>query len=439
MALSKDFVKSCLVGVPDPVRGGDLVASGALQWISACDTYAAIKVHMPADTGRSVLEQVARLAQVKLSQVASRNGTALDSFIVEFVDDAGTVLHTSRFGGMIPATPAASPAASGTVSTHAPAPSAGASVSLTQAAARPAPPSAQPPAQAGAAGHTPIPGLQATNRPAGGPLPGVRHVIAVGAGKGGVGKSSIALNLAVGLARRGHAVGLLDGDIYGPSMPTMLGLDTLDQAVLQGKLQPFLIHGIKAITIGKLVDSEKPLIWRGPMAHGAFKQLTEQTAWGELDFLIIDLPPGTGDISLTMAQTLQLTGAVVVCTPQKVAQDDAVRAARMFQQLGIEVLGVVENMSYFVGDDAKTYDIFGRGGAEMMAQRLGLPFLGAVPITMSLRANSDRGDPTANFTPTDPAGHRLSEALEALITNLESQVSLAGLRSGAVRPTLSIS
>jgi len=260
-------------------------------------------------------------------------------------------------------------------------------------------------------------------------LPGVRHAIAVGAGKGGVGKSTIAVNLAVALARRGHAVGLLDGDIYGPSLPTMLGLHALEQAVVAGKLSPHAVHGIKAITIGKLVETEKPLIWRGPMAHGAFKQLVERTEWGELDYLVIDLPPGTGDVSLTMAQTLRLTGAVVVCTPQKVAQDDAVRAVRMFQQLGIPVLGVVENMSWFIGDDGKEYDIFGRGGAEMMAQRLGLPFLGAVPITMALRANSDTGEPLKNFDPPTAGGAPLPDALNTLAHNLEAQVALAAMRT----------
>jgi len=412
MSLSKDFVTSCLTGVPDPVRGKDLVSSGALQWVSACDTYASIKLSLPPEAGKPVLQQVAQLAHAKLTQIAQRNGEAVDSLIVEFVDDAGTVVHTARFGGM---TTAAKPAAK-------------------EEAARPAAPTA------GGAGHEPIPGLQKSAKPAGShALPGVRNIIAVGAGKGGVGKSSIALNLAVGLARKGHAVGLLDGDIYGPSMPTMLGLNALEQAVVAGRLQPFYVHGIKAITIGKLVDSDRPLIWRGPMAHGAFKQLAEQTSWGELDYLIIDLPPGTGDIALTMAQTLQLTGAVVVCTPQKVAQDDAVRAAGMFRQLGIDLLGVVENMSYFVGDDGKSYDIFGRGGAEFMAQRLGVPFLGAVPITMALRENSDKGDPTANFDNDSGAGDRLRVALESLVTNLESQVALASMRSGAQKPVLTIS
>ncbi|MEO1128783.1 MAG: Mrp/NBP35 family ATP-binding protein [Planctomycetota bacterium] len=267
-------------------------------------------------------------------------------------------------------------------------------------------------------------------------MPNVKHVIAVGAGKGGVGKSTVSVNLAVGLAKQGHAVGLLDGDIYGPSVPTLLGLDGIDVTLHQNMLQVFNVHGIKAMTIGKLVDPEKPLIWRGPMAHGAFKQLCEQTQWGELDYLIVDLPPGTGDVPLTMAQMLSVTGAIIVCTPQKVAQDDAVRAARMFQQLNIGVLGVVENMSYFIGDDGKEYDIFGRGGAEMMAQRLGLPFLGTVPINMKLREHSDGGDPTKNFS---DAGDAMRTALETLVRRTEDEVALASLRGGQGSTVLSVS
>jgi ATP-binding protein involved in chromosome partitioning len=266
-------------------------------------------------------------------------------------------------------------------------------------------------------------------------MPNVKHVIAVGAGKGGVGKSTVSVNLAVGLAKQGHAVGLLDGDIYGPSVPTLLGLDGIDVTLHQNMLQVFNVHGIKAMTIGKLVDPEKPLIWRGPMAHGAFKQLCEQTQWGELDYLIVDLPPGTGDVPLTMAQMLSVTGAIIVCTPQKVAQDDAVRAARMFQQLNIGVLGVVENMSYFIGDDGKEYDIFGRGGAEMMAQRLGLPFLGNVPINMKLREHSDGGDPTKNF---GEAGDAMRSALETLVRRTEDEVALATLRGGQGSTVLSV-
>ncbi len=266
------------------------------------------------------------------------------------------------------------------------------------------------------------------------PLPGVKHIIAVGAGKGGVGKSTVAVNLAIGLAQQGYKTGLLDGDIYGPSVPTMLGLADKQPRGHGNTLLPFEVHGIKTMTIGKLVDEEKPLIWRGPMAHGAFRQLATQTDWGELDYLIIDLPPGTGDVPLTMTQLLPLTGAVVVCTPQKVAQDDARRAVRMFEQLGVPVLGIVENMSYFIGDDGHEYDIFGRGGAETMAQHMGVPFLGRVPINTRLCANSDRGEPTANFTGDD----KLAKELGALVQGLVGQVNVTAMSEEHQAPSISV-
>ncbi|MEO1236654.1 MAG: Mrp/NBP35 family ATP-binding protein [Planctomycetota bacterium] len=269
----------------------------------------------------------------------------------------------------------------------------------------------------------------------GGPLPGVRHIVAVGAGKGGVGKSTVAVNLAVGLARSGLRVGLMDGDIYGPSLPTMMGTDRFEPKSVGKMLVPFEVHGVRVMTLGALVEDDKPLIWRGPMAHGAFQQLATQTDWGELDYLIIDLPPGTGDVPLTMSQLLPLTGAVVVCTPQKVAQDDAKRAIQMFRQLRIEVLGLVENMSYFIGDDGKEYDLFGRGGAELLAQQAGVPFLGAVPINTNLRRNADAGDPTANFTGDDP----LAADLQAVTRAVAQQVGLAELSGANEKPTLTVS
>jgi ATP-binding protein involved in chromosome partitioning len=266
------------------------------------------------------------------------------------------------------------------------------------------------------------------------PLPLVKKIIAVGAGKGGVGKSTIAVNLAVGLARMGYAVGLLDADIYGPSAPTMLGMNDVGTKAKGQMLMPFELHGIKAMTIGKLVDPDKALVWRGPMAHGAFKQLATQTDWGELDYLIIDLPPGTGDVALTMAQMLPVAGAVVVCTPQRVAQDDARRAVRMFQNLGVEVLGVVENMSFFTAPDGKEYDLFGRGGAEIMAQTMGLPFLGSIPIHIALRENSDSGTPLENWKNTT-----MGASLDALCQRIEAQVKLAEMAGRTDRPTLTIS
>jgi len=408
MGISKDIVKKALAGVPGVASGSTLVSGDHVLWISACDTYASVRLQWREGAGAAELEKVAAAARAAVEAAAKSIDTRIDSFIVDFVDHAGTVLKQFKHGGMNPPPPGSQP---------------------------------PPPQATSGGGHEPIPGLRPNSTPQGKAqmLPGIGKIIAVGAGKGGVGKSTVALNLAVGLARQGHSVGLLDADIYGPSMPTMLGLSGLDAIVRDKLLEPFFTHGIKAMTMGKLVAPDQPLIWRGPMAHGAFKQLTEQTNWGQLDYLVIDLPPGTGDVALTMAQMMQLAGAVVVCTPQKVAQDDAVRAARMFKQLGIEVLGVVENMSYFVGDDGKVYDIFGRGGAETMAQQLGLPFLGAIPITMSLRANSDKGDPTSNFTGADPAGQRLASALNEVTRQVQNQIALAAMRSGAVKPTLSIS
>ncbi len=266
------------------------------------------------------------------------------------------------------------------------------------------------------------------------PLPNVKQIIAVGAGKGGVGKSTVAVCLAVGLARMGAKVGLLDADIYGPSAPTMLGLDHVGTKAKGNMLMPFEVHGLKAMTIGKLVDPDKALVWRGPMAHGAFKQLATQTEWGDLDYLIIDLPPGTGDVALTMSQLLPVAGAVVVCTPQRVAQDDARRAVRMFQNLGVEVLGVVENMSFFAAPDGKEYDLFGKGGAEIMAQTMGLPFLSSLPIHMDLRRNCDQGTPLKNWEVPS-----MATSLDAMCQQVVSQLSIAAIAGKAHRPTLTIS
>lgn len=391
--MDKESIRVALTRVAYPGvgggSGGDVVGSGALRKVSYCDGYASLTIAaggLHEDQRRGLMQQAS--AAVRLH--GQQSGVELHDVHVELTEER--VAGGGGVGGS----------------------GAGSSEKKVER----------------------VPDGPAQERASA--LPGVRHAIAVGAGKGGVGKSTIAVNLAVGLARKGYSVGLMDGDIYGPSMPTLLGLAAEEVHVVENRIQPFFVHGVKCNTIGKLVDSEKPLIWRGPMAHGAFRQLVEQTAWGELDYLVIDLPPGTGDVPLTMAQLLRLTGAVVVCTPQKVAQDDAVRAARMFAQLGIEVLGVVENMSYFVAEDvepARVYDLFGRGGAEQMAQRLGLPFLGSVPVTISLRENSDAGDPTANFA----GGGELARRLEGLVSNLESQVALAAMRLGQRTPTLSIS
>ena len=265
-------------------------------------------------------------------------------------------------------------------------------------------------------------------------LPGVKHVIAVGAGKGGVGKSTLSTLLAVGLARSGASVGLLDGDIYGPSLGTMLGLNDM-QATAQGNtLDPFAVHGIKAMTIAKLVDPEKAMIWRGPMAHKAFQQLLLQTNWGELDYLIVDLPPGTGDVPLSLSQALPLRGSVIVCTPQKVALDDARRAVRMFEQLDVPVLGVVENMSWFIDDADGEHDVYGRGGAERMATDMQLPFLGAMPMHTNVRVAGDDGDPGAMIE----AHSAVTTAVEHLAGELARQIAIATAAAEMQMPTMSI-
>ncbi|MEE2819598.1 MAG: Mrp/NBP35 family ATP-binding protein [Planctomycetota bacterium] len=265
---------------------------------------------------------------------------------------------------------------------------------------------------------------------AGNPLPEVNKVIAVGAGKGGVGKSTISTLLSIGLARKGFDTGLLDGDIYGPSMTTMLGLETEESKNEGQMLLPFETCGIKAMTIGKLVEPERALIWRGPRAHSAFNQLATQTKWGKLDHLIVDLPPGTGDVPLSLAQLLPLTGAIIVCTPQVVAQDDARRAIRMFQQLGVAVLGLVENMSYFIGDDGKEYDLFGKGGGEQLAAAMNIEFLGSLPIHPRMRVAADSGTPLDYWS----IDESVTEALDTFVEN----VIRVAEQSEPNQPTLTI-
>jgi ATP-binding protein involved in chromosome partitioning len=264
-------------------------------------------------------------------------------------------------------------------------------------------------------------------------LPEVKHVIAVGAGKGGVGKSTVATLLALGLARAGATVGLLDGDIYGPSLGTMLGLDGLQPTAKGNIMDPFDLHGIKSMTISKLVDPEKAMIWRGPMAHKAFQQLLLQTSWGELDYLIVDLPPGTGDVPLSLAQAIGLTGAVIVCTPQKIAQDDARRAVRMFGQLDVPLLGVIENMSYFIDDNEQEHDLFGRGGAQQMATDMNLPFLGAVPMHTQVRIAGDMGNPPGMLD----AHAAVTSAVEHCVGELVRRIAIS-MATKPMTPTISV-
>ena len=226
-------------------------------------------------------------------------------------------------------------------------------------------------------------------------LSGVKNVIAVASGKGGVGKSTVAVNLACGLARTGASVGLLDTDIYGPSIPTMFDTHERPNITAQKKLVPLEKHGVKFLSMGLLVDPDQAMIWRGPMVTSAVKQFMEEVEWGELDYLVLDLPPGTGDIQLTLVQTVPLTGAVIVSTPQTVALDDARKGVAMFKKVNVPVLGMVENMAYFIPPDMpeKKYHIFGKHGARDLAERIGANFLGEIPLEQSVRESGDSGKP----------------------------------------------
>ena len=234
-------------------------------------------------------------------------------------------------------------------------------------------------------------------------VPGVGAIIAVASGKGGVGKSTTAVNLALALKANGLKVGILDADIYGPSMPKLMGLKGRPQTRDGKIIEPMENFGVKVMSMGFLVDEETPMIWRGPMVMSALTQMLREVNWGDLDIMVVDMPPGTGDAQLTMAQQLPLAGAVIVSTPQDLALIDARRGVGMFRKVNVPVLGIVENMSYFIAPDTgKRYDIFGHGGARLEAERIGAPFLGEVPLDMALRENSDNGTPLTATVPEGP-------------------------------------
>lgn len=260
-------------------------------------------------------------------------------------------------------------------------------------------------------------------------IDGVKNIVAISSGKGGVGKSTVAVNVAVALAQAGAKVGLIDADIYGPNAPTMLGLDRANVVVQQGAqgevLEPAFNHGVKLVSMGFLIDKDQPVIWRGPMLNGIIRQFLYQVRWGELDYLIVDMPPGTGDAQLTMAQAVPMAGAVIVTTPQTVALLDARRGLKMFQQLRVPVLGIVENMSYFIPPDLpdKQYDIFGSAGGEKTAQELQVPLLGCVPLEIPLREGGDRGLPIVLAEPASAS----AQALTAVAQQIAARVSIAAL------------
>lgn len=248
------------------------------------------------------------------------------------------------------------------------------------------------------------------------PIAGVQHIIAVASGKGGVGKSTVAVNLALAIAAEGHRTGLLDADIYGPSIPMMMGLRGSQPTAIDKRIQPLSRYGIALMSLGFLVEEDTPLVWRGPMVHSAVTQFLREVDWGELDYLVVDLPPGTGDAHLTLTQAVPLDGAVIVTTPQEIALIDAKKGLRMFDKVGARILGIVENMGSFVCPGCgEEHPIFGAGGGRATAERFNVPFLGTIPLSVDVTPTGDRGEPIVHAMPDSPISERFREIARRIL------------------------
>ena len=251
-------------------------------------------------------------------------------------------------------------------------------------------------------------------------IPGIKNIIAVGAGKGGVGKTTVSVNLAVALARSGSQVGIIDADVYGPNVPMMLGISS--QLESDGKkIVPAEKYGVRVVSMGFLTDEKAPIIWRGPMLHGVVRQFFQDVRWGELDYLVVDMPPGTGDVALSLSQTVPVAGAVVVTTPQNVSLADSRRAVAMYKKLNIPTLGVIENMSYYVcpGCEQES-DLFGKGGGVQVAEELNIPFLGQIPLYTPIRVGGDTGAPIVSADSESPGGQAFLKAAERAVERLSA-------------------
>ncbi|MCG6114326.1 MAG: iron-sulfur cluster carrier protein ApbC [Mesorhizobium sp.] len=353
MAISKEAVLERLRTIQGPDFEGDIVSLGLVSDIFIAEGKVFFSVTVPAERARE-LEPLRAAAERVVREMEGVAGVTV-------------ALTAERKGGGMESAPPSRPAP------------------------RPAvpPPPPPPPAAAPASRQSGKRGV-----------PGITSIIAVASGKGGVGKSTTAVNLALGLAAEGKKVGILDADIYGPSLPRLLGLKGKPETVDGKVLKPMEAYGLKAMSMGFLVEEETPMIWRGPMVMSALTQMLREVAWGELDILVVDMPPGTGDAQLTMAQQVPLAGAVIVSTPQDLALIDARKGLNMFKKVEVPLLGIVENMSYFLAPDTgNRYDIFGHGGAKSEAERLGVPFLGEVPLTIDVRETSDAGTPVVVSNP----------------------------------------
>ncbi len=359
----KAAVHQALSRIPGPDGTSDIVSLGLVSDVFVSDGRVAFSITVPAEKARQ-LEPLRQAAETAVKAVPG-------------VEKAMVALTAERTSGSASASaPAPQPHSHAHGHSH--------GHSHAQPAAQPRAPQPQGagPAKAG--------------------VPGVAHIIAVASGKGGVGKSTTTANLALAMKANGLKVGVLDADIYGPSVPRLFGVSGRPEPVSGRIIKPLEGHGLKVMSIGFMVEEDTPMIWRGPMVMSALTQMLREVAWGELDVLVVDMPPGTGDAQLTMAQQVPLSGAVIVSTPQDLALIDARKGLNMFRRVDVPVLGIIENMSYFVAPDTgKLYDIFGHGGAKAEAERLNLPFLGEVPLDMDIRINSDAGTP---IVVADPQG-----------------------------------
>jgi ATP-binding protein involved in chromosome partitioning len=348
--VSEAQVLEALKSVRDPDRGGDIVALGMVQGVAVRDGTVSFSIEVDPRRG-GALEPLRQEAERAVRRLAGVTGVTAVLTAERPRGGAAPAPHLHRAGPGAGARPGTGPAAT--------------------------------PAKPG--------------------IPGVRHIVAVASGKGGVGKSTTAVNLALALAAGGHRVGLLDADIYGPSMPRMMGISGRPDVTPDKKLVPMTNYGIKVMSMGFLVEEDTPMIWRGPMVMSALEQMMREVIWGELDVMVVDLPPGTGDAQLTMAQRVPLAGAVIVSTPQDIALLDARKGLNMFRKVDVPVFGIVENMSYFVCPHCgERSEIFAHGGARREAERLGVDFLGEIPLDMKIRETSDGGHPIVVAEPESP-------------------------------------
>jgi len=384
MALDKNTVLEALKTVRGPDLDGNIVDLGMVSDVFISDAKVYLSINVPAERARE-LEPMRQAAERVVKAMAGVKGALVS-------------LTAERKAGSAPPPPPQHTHSHGHDHSH----------GHSHATAAPSQPT----------------------RPAKAGIPGIGAIIAVASGKGGVGKSTTAVNLALALQANGLKVGILDADVYGPSMPRLLGITGRPQQIDGRIIVPMENYGLKAMSIGFLVDEGTAMIWRGPMVQSALMQMLREVAWGELDVLVVDMPPGTGDAQLTMAQQVPLTGAVIVSTPQDLALIDARKGISMFNKVEVPVLGVVENMSYFIAPDTGArYDIFGHGGARAEAEAIGAPFLGEVPLTISIREHSDAGTPIVVAEPDGPQ----AKVYREIATRVWSEV---GRHSARQAPTI---